>query len=178
MFHFLPKKESSIAVIDTIWISEEAKWQACLKKIAEENNTIIVAWFDATYNKLESLFLNNNLPADKIFITRGLARNHIENASVVFAEHYPLVLKEEELYKKLGLSQVNIYSSLDEPLFARFGGDKIIGLVKQLGMKSDEAIEHPFITSSIKNAQEKISKSVRMEQSASSQADWFVYNLG
>jgi preprotein translocase subunit SecA len=178
MFHSLPKKESAITVTDTVWISEEAKWKACLKKITEEKDTILIAWFDTTYNKLENLFLSNNLPTDKIFMSRGLAANHIQNASLIFAEHHPLFLKEEELYKKLGLSHVNVYSSLDEPLFARFGGDKIIGLVKQLGMKADEAIEHPFITSSIKNAQKKISKSVRLEQSATSQSDWLLYNLG
>jgi preprotein translocase subunit SecA len=56
-----------------------------------------------------------------------------------------LQFKEQELYEKLGLTKVTLYSSLDEPLFTHFGGDKITNLVKQMGMKEDEAIEHALI---------------------------------
>jgi preprotein translocase subunit SecA len=46
-----------------------------------------------------------------------------------------------------------------------------------MGMKEDEAIEHALITSSIKNAQEKINSKVSFDQTAHSQADWFSKNL-
>ena len=87
-----------------------------------------------------------------------------------------LQFKEQELYEKLGLTKVTLYSSLDEPLFTHFGGNKISNLVKQMGMKEDEAIEHA-LTSSIKNAQEKINSKVSFDQSGHSQADWFCKNL-
>jgi preprotein translocase subunit SecA len=50
-------------------------------------------------------------------------------------------------------------------------------MMESLGMKEDEAIEHPMITQSIANAQEKIEAKVSFEQSARSQAEWMDRNL-
>jgi preprotein translocase subunit SecA len=50
-------------------------------------------------------------------------------------------------------------------------------MMGNLGMKEDEAIEHPMITQSIANAQEKIEAKVSLEQSARSQAEWMDRNL-
>lgn len=178
MFNLFGKKQNRIIVIDKIWLSESVKFQGCLNEAIKNNDVVIAVWFDDTYRKLEKLFLNNGLTTDRIFMSRQLARNHIQNCSLVFAEHYPLLSSEIQLFEKLGLSTVTVYSSLDEPLFTRFGGDKISVLIKQLGMKEEEALEHPFISSSIKNAQEKVEKKITFEQAAKSQNDWFLYNLG
>jgi hypothetical protein len=175
MFNFFGKNR--VAVIDKIWLAEANKWQACVEKVKQEKDIIIAVWFDETFDKIRNLFLDAGLPKGNISAARELARNYIQNNALIFAEHYPLHLKEQELYEKLGLTKVTIYSSLDEPLFTHFGGDKISNLAKQLGLKEDEAIEHALITSSIKNAQEKINSKVSFDQSAYSQTDWFRKNL-
>jgi preprotein translocase subunit SecA len=77
-----------------------------------------------------------------------------------------------------GLFEAIIYSAFDEPLLTYFGGDGISDTVKQLGMKEDVPLQHKLITSSIKNAQEKIAGKVTVEQTANSPSDWFLYNLG
>ena len=96
---------------------------------------------------------------------------------VVFAEHYPLPKKEQELFKTLNLKEIPIMSSLDEPLFKHFGGERLIDTIKKLGMNEDEVIGHSFITSAIRNAQEKLGKKVRMEKAASSAEEWFKANI-
>lgn len=77
----------------------------------------------------------------------------------------------------MNVKQVIVFSSLNEPLFKRFGADKIIQVMKQLGMKDDEVIEHSMINKAIQRAQEKIEKKVVVEQSAHSQHDWLEKNF-
>jgi hypothetical protein len=178
MFNLSGKKKSSVVVRDLIWVTEEVKLQAIVHEYKKNTETIIVVWFDTTYRKLETLFSNNGLTTEKIFMARELASHYLKTNPLILAEHYPLRKKEEELFEKLALSNVTVYSSLDEPLFIYFGGDKISGMVKNLGLKEDEALEHTMISSSIKNAQDKIAAKVIVEQSANSSGDWLLYNLG
>ncbi|MCK5871822.1 MAG: preprotein translocase subunit SecA [Methylococcales bacterium] len=48
------------------------------------------------------------------------------------------------------------YLSLEDDLMRIFASEKISGLMKKLGMDEDEAIEHPWVTRSIENAQRKV----------------------
>jgi preprotein translocase subunit SecA len=70
-----------------------------------------------------------------------------------------------------------VLSSLDEPLFQKFGGEKMIELMKQLGIKEDEVIGHSMTTKSIHRAQEKIAKHTQGDAGASSQEEWFSINM-
>ena len=45
------------------------------------------------------------------------------------------------------------YSSLEDEIVRRFGGDRIAGLMERFGIKEDTPIEHPLISKAIKNAQ-------------------------
>jgi hypothetical protein len=178
MFNLFGKKKSSVLVKDLIWLTEEGKLKAILNECKKNNDTVIAVWFDNTYRKLETLLTDNELPTANIYIVRELTSHYLKNNLFIFAEHYPLRNKEDELFEKLGLSEVVIYSALDESLLTYFGGDRISDMVKQLGMKEDEPLQHKLIASSIKNAQEKIAGKVTVEQTANSPSDWFLYNLG
>ena len=48
------------------------------------------------------------------------------------------------------------YLSLDDNLMRIFGSEKIAGLMQKLGMEEGEAIEHPWVTRAIENAQKKV----------------------
>ena len=48
------------------------------------------------------------------------------------------------------------YLSLEDDLMRIFASEKVAGLMKKLGMDKDEAIEHPWVTRSIENAQRKV----------------------
>ena len=48
------------------------------------------------------------------------------------------------------------YLSLQDDLMRIFASDKVAGLMKKLGMEKDEAIEHPWVSRAIENAQRKV----------------------
>lgn len=48
------------------------------------------------------------------------------------------------------------YLSLEDNLMRIFASDRMAGLMQRLGMEKDEAIEHPWVTKSIENAQRKV----------------------
>lgn len=176
MFGLFGKKEKDI-VTDKVWFTTEAKWAACRQLAITQPDTLFVTWFEDTFHQLETDFTHNGLTADKMVMARQLT-SHLETpGSVIFAEHYPLRAKEEELWQKTGITAAVVFSALDEPLFKHFGSDKIISLARSFGMREEEAIEHTLVSSSIKNAQEKIAARVTLEQAALSQAEWLMKNL-
>ncbi|WP_127347646.1 preprotein translocase subunit SecA [Pseudidiomarina mangrovi] len=48
------------------------------------------------------------------------------------------------------------YLSLEDSLMRIFASDRMAGMMKRLGMKRGEAIEHPWVTRAIENAQRKV----------------------
>ncbi|HEX7904376.1 MAG TPA: hypothetical protein VF487_10885 [Chitinophagaceae bacterium] len=177
MFNLFKKKEAGTRVTDRIWMNENAKLESFTKEWRKNNDILYISWFEDTYAKIESLFIQENIQANCLAMTRELSPSIITGKTIVFAEHYPLHEKENAIYQKLNLQQVIVWSALDEPLFKHFGGDKIIAMMKQLGMSEDAAIEHVMISKAIQNAQEKIAKKVTTEQAARSQTDWLQRNL-
>lgn len=48
------------------------------------------------------------------------------------------------------------YLSMEDPLMRIFASDRVSGMMRKLGMKPGEAIEHPWVTKAIANAQRKV----------------------
>jgi preprotein translocase subunit SecA len=48
------------------------------------------------------------------------------------------------------------YLSLEDPLMRIFASDRVSAMMRKLGMKEGEAIEHPWVTKAISNAQRKV----------------------
>ncbi|BAU47283.1 preprotein translocase subunit SecA [Sulfurifustis variabilis] len=48
------------------------------------------------------------------------------------------------------------YLSLEDNLLRIFGSDRVAGIMQRLGMEEGEAIEHPWVTKAIENAQRKV----------------------
>lgn len=163
---------SGAKIIDKVWMSADAKFNAC-KAMAEANPAcVFICWFQATYNQLKGFLSEENL-----LLASQAASLSAPDRMIVFAEHHPLLRRETELFKLLNLKEVPVLSSLDEPLFGRFGGDKTIELMKKLGMKEDEVVGSNLITKALRNAQQKIEKQVVAEQEARSQYEWFDLHL-
>jgi len=177
MFNFSKNKKSETRVKDLIWISREAKWKGLEELWKKDPNIVFVFWFDETLNEAK----NNIDPftIDKIQLSPAREINHhlMTGKPVIFAEHYPLQKKEQELFQQLQLKEVKVLSALDEPLFKKFGADKIVELVKKMGMNENDSLENQMITSAIKNAQQKLEKQVVIEHSAPSQRSWLEKNL-
>jgi hypothetical protein len=176
MFNFFKKSNNNeTRVRDVIWMSETAKWQGCVQEFQKEPSTLFITWFDDTMQQLESMLSKENVRAE-IIPARQMSPHQAENRKCIFIEHYPLKRKETEMFEKLHLKEAVVFSSLDEPLFKHFGGEKVIQMMKQLGMKETESTEHKMISGAIVNAQEKLGKKITLEQTANSQAEWIRKN--
>src|SRR5213075_2518178 len=146
---FNKKKEAGTNVKDIIWISTEGKWKGLIELWKKDNDSIFIFWFDESLRQAESFLARHSIANLNFISAREVHRHLTENKPVVFAEHFPLKKKEEELFQDLGLAEVKILSALDEPLFKRLGSDKIINMMKQLGMNETESIQHTMITNAI-----------------------------
>jgi len=56
------------------------------------------------------------------------------------------------------VGMTRFYLSLDDDLMRRFASDKVKSMMKRLGMKADEAIEHKMVTKSIERAQKQVER--------------------
>lgn len=163
--------------IDKVFITGQGKINACLQLAIDQPDTIFIAWFSETVRKFRIVFAENGIDEARVTEARFVHAAQLQNHSSVFLEHYPLHSKENEFIETLNLGACKVYSSMDEPLFRHFGSEKMIPLIKMLGMKENESIEHSYVTQSIKRGQQKIADKVSVEQLANSQDEWMKKNM-
>ncbi len=177
LFNLFKKKHPS-RFIDKTYGNLNAMKRACLELAKKEENVLFIAWFSDTANDFKRLFLAKELPEDRIIEVRNLHSAKVNLHRPVFLEHFPLYAKEEALVQNWDARQIDVYNSLDDGLLQHFGGERILTLMKQMGMHEDETIEHPLISKSIRRAQENIAEKVTIEQTTSSAGQWFQKNIG
>lgn len=175
MFGFFKNDTPSVIINDKIWLSTNAKWLACRNMLAVNPAITFVTWFKGT--QLELINAIDSTHADKVILAESLHASAPAHQLLIFVEHYPLSKVEQDLFLQLNLKEVPVLSSLDEPLFMTFGGERTVKLMKELGMKDEEVIGHSMITKSISRAQAKIAKSVLVEKKADAMAEWFRLNM-
>ncbi|MEI7471061.1 MAG: hypothetical protein WCJ85_02315 [Chitinophagaceae bacterium] len=162
---------------DLVFIHSKAKDEAILQSAKADPQLIFMAWFADSTSYYKKLFADHALAEERIkdgkhWRPLGENINHL-----AMLEHHPMQEKETVLLPDNFIGQVNVFSALDEPMFKQFGSEKMIGLIKLLGMKESEAIEHPLVSKSIAKAQDKIAAQVVFEQSADSQQEWLKKNF-
>lgn len=175
MFGFFKNNTPSVIINDKIWLSTSAKWRACRNMLAVNPAITFVAWFKETQTELINAI--DSSYSDKVILAESLQVSTPAQQLLIFVEHYPLSKIEQNLFLQLNLEEVPVLSSLDEPLFMTFGGERTVKLMKELGMKDEEVIGHSMITKSISRAQAKIAKSVSVEKKVHSQEEWFRQNM-
>lgn len=121
--------------------------------------------------------LKNYLNENSLALASQAASISFQDKMIVFAEHHPLSRKELALFKSLNLKEAPVLSSLDEPFFMWFGGERTLLLMKKLGVDENEVIGSGIVTKAIHNAQQKIEKQVFVELEAHSQQEWLTLNL-
>jgi hypothetical protein len=180
LFNLFGKKDPAAenhVFIDRAYMTTAAKMKACVALAKKDPNPIFICWFAETASMFRDFFKTQGLDEGLIIETRQLHTSKLENKTPVFVEHYPLHNKELDLIRNWNTEKVIVYSALDEPLFKHFGSEKLLPLMKMMGMKEDEVIEHSMVTKSIIKGQEKIAEQVSMEQSAVSQEEWMRKNI-
>ena len=179
-FNLFGKKEKGQpqgVFTDKTYISTAAKMNACLDLAKKEPNAIFIAWFPETARKFKAFYLQHGIPENRVIESRHVHMSLMQDKTAVFIEHYPMHNKELELVQHWPQQQFMVFSAMDEPLFKHFGSEKMIPLMKMLGMKEEEAIEHIMVSRSITKGQDKIASQVVVEQSADSQQRWMDINI-
>ncbi len=171
------KKEPSIPdfpIMDLVWISEEAKKGGFIRLIREHPGAVVVSWFDQTRNFFEECLLEEKLSDISVQRAHMTSSDEVKGKTVLFLEHYPLLSRERRLLKGWKPARILFLTALDEPLFSRFGGDRLIELLQRLGLAETENLEHPLITKSIAQAQRKLDGMLKGgDIMAESQEEWF-----
>lgn len=162
---------------DKVYIHSTAKMNACLHLATQNPETLFIAWFELTAENFRSFFTTNGLDASRVVMASSVDEKILINQEPVFLEHYPLHAKELAVVNNWQLMNIPVYSAMDEPLFKHFGSDKMVPLIKLLGMKEAEAIEHSYVTESIIKGQNKIANKVVVEHLATSQGEWMKINM-
>lgn len=180
IFNLLNKKEEKNhhpVFIDKTYLTTEGKMNALAALAFQDVNVIFITWFPETTKKLKEFFFQQNIDKHRIIETKHVYHSKLAGHTAVFAEHFPIHTKEATLCEKWVQKSIVVYSALDEPLFMHFGGEKILEMIQKMGMNEKEAIEHPLVSKSILNIQEKIAEKVFIEQFAVSQSAWMENNL-
>jgi hypothetical protein len=179
LFNLFGKKEENNHRIfkDVVWIDSAAKNDALLALCRQQPNTLLVGWFPDSVAQLRTFLQGQGIGGDCVVEAKTLTSQQAAQHTIVFIEHYPLHDKELALAEKLHLQAADVYGALDEPVFVYFGSEKMLPMVKLLGFKSTESIQHSYVTASVIKAQEKMATKVTVEQSAHSLSDWIQKNL-
>lgn len=180
LFNLFGKKDDSAdnhVFTDRAYMTTAAKMKACANLAKKEPSHLFICWFADTETAFKDFFKQQGLDENLIVETHQLHSSKLQSRIPVFVEHYPLHEREIDLIKNWDAKKIIVFSAMDEPLFKHFGSDKIIPMMKMMGMKEDEVIEHNMVSKSIISGQEKIAKQVMLEQSASSQAGWMEKNI-
>jgi len=172
MFSWLKKKPAPMT--DCVWMTDEAR----VAGIVRSDPKLVIAFFEASRARYAALLPNAKvLLVDQIKPAFDKAQ---EGPEVCVVEHHPLPSQNDRLLEKLvGLSPhtPTFHVALDEPIMRLFGGDRVLAMMQQLGMKPDEWVTHPLVSKSLDNARHKLPAKVSMELQASSMEEWFARNV-
>lgn len=179
LFSFFNKKEKlpGAKVKDIIWMQGDGKKQGCLNLLQQHPQAALIAWFPETQQHWQVFLKQQQMPQTVLLVCSTNALQ-LSGKTIIMLEHYPLADKEVVFLGSLHQQEILVLSAMDEPLFTKFGGDRIIDLMQKMGMKEDEAIEHKIVSKSLYNARHKLEQKVTIEQTATSMQEWFDKNIG
>ncbi len=179
LFNLFGKKEPKDggSSKDIVWASTAAKFNALAELHKKDPAILFIGWFPETVKSFREYIKQFNIDDQHVMEAKFVHGNHVQQRLPVFIEHYPLHEKETALLTTLNIKEAIVYSALDEPFFKFLGSDKIIPMMKMMGMKEDEAINHSLVSKSIQTGQEKFAAKVTVDQTANSQEEWIAKNL-
>jgi preprotein translocase subunit SecA len=114
---------------------------------------------------------------------RQLGASEMKDEELLFivAEHHPLYECDEALLSLMSTlpyrSTIRFHCALDEPLLKMFGAERVLDVLKHLGLDERQYISHSLISSAIEKAQKKIKDKATGNQRVDSMDEWFHYNL-
>ncbi len=86
MFNLFKRSSNGAKVIDKVWLSQQAKWNACVQMVKLDPSILLVAWFEETFEEITRRpgLSQNLIRADNVSYDKTIGR------MVIIAEHYRL----------------------------------------------------------------------------------------
>lgn|GEM_PF-4891222 len=151
-------------------------------------HTAVISFFESTHHHLQEMagpdFKDNFFLYSTLHNSSALTRIQSLTSSgyrILLSERFPIPKREVELMDHLKQWQIATYvtsfCALDDRIMQAFGSEKIMGMMRSMGMSETECIQHQMINSSLERAQKKIAEKVTYEQQAKSPDEWFKLNI-
>lgn len=180
---------------DVIWLTKQAKFAGLARSVADAlagpeppDAVLLVGHFRNTVGELRKLVEEGRITGPVAVVTTndlrgtaaGMSLDESRMILIVVGERHPHRSHDEtiaEFARSLPCrSRLVHHVSLDEPLIKAFAGGWVTTMLKNLGMKSDEAIESPLVARRIKDAQQQLINRCRSDHPAESAEEWMERN--
>lgn len=173
VFHF---NESGSTLID--FFKTEGFQIHKLTSLSELDTSTPEAWA----KRADAIVFDSNL-ITKSDISGGkhrfLKKQHAFTLHLI--ERYPIPGPDERILafvnQRKDIAAPKAYIALSEPWLVEIMGDRIFDLMEKLDIDENECLEHPFLSRSIRNAQEKMSEKVRRDYPYDSIEEWLKKNI-
>ena len=189
------KKRTNVEVVpDHIWMTTDTKFVGLAKEAEERSRSetvaiLLVAHFPDVLARLEELANQQTwdvpckaVPASNLNMDLAASLNLDESAiiDVIVGERHPLPSVDdrlEEFADELPCRcRFSHHVSLEDAVMKIFAGDGVKNVLKQMGMKEDEAIESQKLSRRIRQAQQNIEGRALGSLDAESAAEWLEKN--
>ena len=193
MFSFFKSKKKLPAYsYHTYQTDFEKYWMLVQDLLAQskESKILLVHYFDDTRTELVKLMEKAGLEfnvnqtsfqagvnINLVSYDEALNNSLFSEYNVWSAEVFPvwsLTTKFLECHKEA--SKIIFFTSMESPFFDLFGGERLKTLMKNLGMKENEKIQHQMIDKSIERAQQKLEEKAQNINIKTSFEDWMAQN--
>lgn len=187
MFGWFKKKEPAApSLMDRVWLNR-ASAERAIVRAAQAGPLVVLSFFDDTHARLvEALRAAGLAPGPALVVERVDQLSAVPTgAAIIVAERHPVSGFNRALAQRLATlapgATPTCYSGLDDPLMKAFGGERLVALMRQLGLSEDEPIEHPMISKALANATQKLEQRLGPALSrlapAASMAEWIQKNV-
>jgi len=194
-FLFGSKKRTNVEVVpDHIWMTTDAKLVGLAKEAEERARSktvaiLLVAHFPDVLARLEEIATKKiwDVPCKAISasslkkdLATSLSLDESAIIDIIVGERHPLPSVDDRLAEFADelrcRCRFSHHVSLEDPVMQVFAGDWVKNVLKQLGMKENEAIESQMVSRRIRQAQQKIEGRAFGSLDAESAAEWLAKN--
>lgn len=179
---------------DRIWMTSEARFDGLTREAVARSSggadaLLLVGHFADVVTRLEQIVGQRSwgVPCRAVAasdlqreLAAGTRLDESARLDILVAERHPLPSVDEEL---AGFArempcrcQIAHFLSLEDAVLKAFCSDRVLGILRQIGMQEDEAIESAMVSRQVRKAQRRIEGRTFGSLQAASAAEWLEKN--
>ncbi|MCY2988875.1 MAG: hypothetical protein NTY19_13550 [Planctomycetota bacterium] len=195
---WLKKPKSNVDLLDDlIWLTKHAKFTGisaatarCLNEPARPFAVLLVAHFQDCLEQLQTIIQQGGFDQRSVIAATAenltgrsaprLGSDDSQIIEIIVAERHPLQAHDTavaEFAESLPCRcRLVHHVSLEDPLMRMFAGEWVQSVLKQLGIKENEAIESRMVTRRLQQAAQRIERQAVSDLPADSAGEWLERN--